>query len=338
MSRDIKKHFRAFRIHQDSEGIRAGIERLCLDDLTAGEVVIQAHYSGVNYKDALAATGKGKILRRSPLVGGVDVAGIVVSSEDESFKEGDAVLVSGCGLSEVYDGGFSEYVRVPSDCVVEIPRGLSLYESMVMGTPALTAALALHRMEANGQHPDNGAIIVTGASGGVGNLVVDLFSKRGYQVVALTSKNDASIAAHLQALGAMQVITSDELTLGSRPLEKACWAGAVDMLGGEVLAYLTRTVNEMGNIASIGLAGGAQLQTTVMPFILRGVNILGVSSTNCPCQLRRDLWGLLANDWKPQHLSEIAQAVISLDELPDVFERMLDNKTHGRVIVSQRGI
>lgn len=328
----VRNPFKAFRIHQDGEGVRAEFEMVTLDDLTPGEVVIEAHYSGINYKDALAATGKGKILRRFPLIGGVDVSGVVVSSSDPQFQNGDAVLVSGSGLSELYDGGYAEYVRVPSQCVVSVPHGLSLFEAMVMGTPALTAALALHRMQLNGQRPEQGPIVVTGASGGVGNLVVDIFARQGYQIIAVTSKPDA--VEPLMALGAQQVKLRDQLLYGGRPLEKALWAGAVDMVGGETLAWLTRTVQEWGNIAAIGLTGGSELHTTVMPFILRGVSILGISSTNCPAELRRKLWLRLAQEWKPAHLGSICHEVIDFQALPGAFEKIIGNHAQGRIVVN----
>ena len=330
----MKKIFKAFRIHHNNNTIQSGIEDITLDDLTEGEVVIDSHYSGVNYKDALAGTGRGKILRRYPLVGGIDVSGRVVYSTNRQFQEGDEVLVTGCGLSEIYDGGYAEYVRVPAQCVIALPQGLSLYEAMVMGTPALTAALALHRMEANNQSPDQGPILVTGASGGVGNLVLDIFSKQGYQLTALTSQ--VGSLKRLTALGANKILRREDLDLDQRPLEKGVWAGAVDMVGGNILSYLTRTTREWGNIASIGLAGGHELNTTVMPFILRGVSILGISSTNCPCELRKQLWQRLGGAWKPRHLDMISTSCCTLADLPKIFTALLDNEIEGRVVVSMK--
>ncbi len=325
------KPFRAFRIHDDNGTIRANIENITLDDLTEGEVVIKAAYSGINFKDALAGTGKGKILRRSPLVGGIDVSGVVHSSTCKQFKEGDEVLITGCGLSEIYDGGYAEYVRAKSKHVIPVPKGLGLFEVMVMGTPAFTAALALHRLEENRQNPSKGPIVITGSGGGVGNLAVDIFSNSGYEVVAVTGKEKQR--EKLTNLGAHKVMLRDEIDFGSRPLEKGLWGGAVDMEGGETLAWLTRTVKEWGNIASIGLTAGAELNTTVMPFILRGVSILGISSTNCPNTLRGKIWQRLGNELKPQHLDIIHQKTILLDDLPSAFEAMLDRKTEGRTLV-----
>lgn len=323
--------FRAFRIYVDSSGTRAGIEQLSLDDLTAGDLVIEANYSGVNYKDALAGTGKGKILRHSPLVGGIDVAGTVVESGYPQFHPGDPVLISGAGLSEIYDGGYAEYVRVPANCVTALPAGLSLLEAMVLGTPALTAALALHRMEQLGQEPDKGPILITGASGGVGNLATSIFAARGYHVTAITGKPE--LRDQLVALGASEVINRKELQMGNRPLEKALWGGAVDTVGGETLAWLTRTVNEWGNIASIGLAGGDELHTTVMPFILRGVSILGINSTTCSSTLRHQLWQQLGSELKPKRMDLIHQGTITMEQLMPSFEKILAGKLQGRTVV-----
>ncbi len=328
----IHQPFRAFRIHNDAGVIRAGIESITLDQLTQGEVVIEAHHSSVNYKDALAGSGQGKILKQYPLVGGIDVAGIVVESQDQQFTPGDKVLVSGCGLSESCDGGYAEYVRAPRHCVIPLPQGLTLQQAMVMGTPALTAALALHRMEQNGQSPALGPIAITGASGGVGHLAIDIFAKQGYEVVAVSGKQ--ALHPHLLALGATRVITPDQLTTQQRPLEKAVWGGAVDTVGGELLAELCRTTHEWGNIASIGLAGGHELNTTVMPFILRGVSILGISSTNCPCKLRRKLWQRLGNELRPTHLESIVVDTIKLEQLNEIFQQMLDGKSRGRIVVT----
>ncbi len=323
--------FRAFRIHNGNGNIRAGIEQLTLDDLTAGDVVIKSAYSGINYKDALAATGRGKILRHYPLNGGIDASGIIAQSSSKHFKAGDKVLVTGCGLSESCDGGYSEYVRVQSDCVIHLPSGLSLFEAMAMGTPAFTAALALQRMEENHQNPALGPIVITGASGGVGNLAIDIFSQQGYEVTAITSKH--SHQQRIIQLGASNVLLRQDIVMAEQPLEKAIWGGAVDTVGGDSLAWLTRSVREWGNIASIGLAASHELHTTVMPFILRGVSILGISSGNCPYDLRRSLWQQLGTKLKPRHLDLITAKTIQLDELMPCFEEMLDRKTEGRTVV-----
>jgi NADPH2:quinone reductase len=325
--------FRAFRIH-DRDGVtRAGVETLQLDTLSAGDVVIEAHYSSVNYKDALAATGRGKILRRFPLVGGVDVSGVVMTSTDARLAAGDEVLVTGCGLGENHDGGFSEIVRVPADWVVPLPGGLALRDAMVMGTAGFTAALAIDRMEQNGQAPEQGPVVVSGASGGVGSIAVDLLAGRGYEVIALSRKPDDG---YLAALGADRVIDAGVAAGSKAPLEKAQWGGAIDTVGGEVLAWLTRTVRPWGSIASIGLAGGAQLNTTVMPFILRGVSLLGITSANCPMERRLKVWNRLTSDLRPQHLEQVVAGEVSLDELPEIVEKVLSGQHRGRYVVKLR--
>lgn len=320
---------RALRIY-DQQG-DARLETLRLDELSAGEVVIAAHWSGVNYKDALAATGRGKILRRFPLNGGVDVAGVVEHSDDARFAPGDAVLVTGCGLGETHDGGFAERVRVAGDWVVPLPDGLSLRESMVIGTAGFTAALAIDRMEQNGQDPAHGPVLVSGATGGVGSHAVDLLAGRGYEVVALSRKPDSD--GYLAALGASRVLDPLDVVHSDAPLEKALWGGAVDTVGGDVLAWLTRTVRPWGNIAGIGLAGGSQLNTTVMPFILRGISLLGITSANCPVERRRRVWQRLVTDLRPRHLDKMVAGEVTLDELPAVFERVLSGQHRGRYVV-----
>jgi len=322
--------FRAYRIH-DQQGT-ARLETLQLEDLSGGEVVIRALYSSINYKDALAATGKGKILRRFPLVGGIDVAGVVELSGDARFDSGDEVIVTGCGLGESHDGGFSEVVRVPADWVVPLPAGLTLRDAMVLGTAGFTAALALDRMEQNGQTPMQGPVLVSGASGGVGSVAVDLLSGRGYEVIALSRKPDTD--GYLAALGASRVLDANTVVSGTAPLESAQWGGAVDNVGGHTLAWLTRTVRPWGSIASIGLAGGAQLDTTVMPFILRGVSLLGITSVNCPMERRRTVWQRLVTDLRPRHLDRILAGVVGLDELPDALDRVLSGNHRGRFLVS----
>ncbi len=323
--------FRAFRIHERDGVTRAGLETLQLDDLSSGEVVIEAHYSSVNYKDALAATGRGRILRRFPLVGGVDVSGVVLESGDSRFTEGDEVLVTGCGLGESHDGGFSEIVRVPADWVVPLPHGFSLRDAMLLGTAGFAAALAIDRMEQNGQVPALGPVVVTGASGGVGSIAIDLLGGKDYEAVALSRKPDTD--GYLALLGADRVIDAHAVTDSKAPLEKAQWGGAIDTVGGEVLAWLTRTVRPWGNIASIGLAGSARLDTTVMPFILRGVSLLGISSANCPMERRQKVWQRLATDLKPRYLDSIVAGEVDLDGLPGVFDKVLSGEHRGRFLV-----
>jgi len=323
--------FRALRIHRDDGRIEPRFEQLTLDQLAAGEVVIRVAYSTINYKDALAATGAGPILRRFPLVGGIDLSGEVVSSEDSRYQPGQKVLVTGCGLSETHDGGYSEYARVRGDWVIPLPPGLDERAAMQLGTAGFTAALAIHRMEQNGQAPGNGPVLVTGATGGVGSLAVNMLAGRGYEVAALTGKPDA--ADYLREIGVARVLPRQEVEFGSRPLEKALWAGAVDNLGGETLAWLTRTVDFWGNIASIGLAAGPELHTTVMPFILRGVNLLGINSVETPRAVRLAVWERIASDLKPAALDRISGKLVDFSELPAQFRAYVEGKVTGRIVV-----
>ena len=323
--------FRAFRIDQKDGAIEAGLVTLGLDDLTEGDVVIRVSHSTINYKDALAATGKGRILRRFPLVGGIDLAGRVVSSADDRFEPGQAVLVNGCGLGETRDGGYAAYARVDGDAVVPIPEGLTPFEAMQIGTAGYTAALAVHRMEQNGQTPAAGPVVVTGATGGVGSIALDLLDARGYEAVAVTGKADR--AEYLESIGARRVLLRGEVDLGNRPLEKAQWAGAIDNLGGELLTWLTRTTGYGGNIASVGLAASVALETTVLPFILRAVCLLGINSVDTPRDLRLAVWQRLAGDLRPRHLDRIAGRTVSLDELPGCFRQYIDGSVTGRVVV-----
>ena len=323
--------FRAYRIDNEDGNITAGFRELSIDELTDGDVVIRVSHSTINYKDALAATGAGRILRRYPLNGGIDLAGEVVSSEDAELQPGDRVLVNGCGLSETIDGGYSEYARVDSQSVVPIPDGMSPAEAMRIGTAGYTAALAIHRMEQNGQLPSSGPIVVTGATGGVGSIAIDMLDGRGYEVVAVTGKK--SEADYLASIGARRTLPRDEIDFGKRPLERAEWAGAIDNLGGEYLAWLTRTTAYGGNIASIGLAASHELHTTVMPFILRAVCLLGINSVDTPRELRLAVWSRIGGDLMPRHLDTIAPRTIGFDELPDAFQAYLDGTVTGRVVV-----
>ena len=325
------KPFKAFRIHSEGGRIAARFEDVTLDDLAAGEVVIRVACSDINYKDALAATGAGKILRRYPLVGGIDLAGTVESSSDARFREGDPVLVTGCGLSETHDGGYAQFARVPGDWVIPMPRGLDAKTAMSLGTAGFTAALAIHRMEQNGQVPDAGPIVVTGATGGVGSVAIDMLATRGYRVIAVSGKADA--AEYLKALGAAEVLDRKSLDLGTRPLEAARFAGAIDNLGGEVLTWLTRTVDFWGNIASIGLASSPELKTTVMPFILRGVALLGINSSATRRDWRLAVWQRIATDLKPRQLARIVTRTIDFGELPQAFPDYLAGRVTGRTLV-----
>lgn len=323
--------FRAFRIDQRDGELVAEFARLTIDDLSEGEVVVKVSHSTINYKDALAATGVGRILRTFPLVGGIDLAGTVVSSADDRFATGDAVLVNGCGLSETRDGGYTEYARLSADSIVPIPDGIDALQAMQLGTAGYTAALAIHRMEQNGQLPENGPVVVTGATGGVGSIAVDMLAARGYEVAAVTGK--AEQVDYLQRIGASRVLLRDEIDLGKRPMEKAEWGGAIDNLGGDYLTWLTRTMKYGGNIASIGLAASHELNTTVLPFILRGVCLLGINSVDTPRDLRLQVWQRIGADLKPQHLDVIASRMITFNELPGAFQAYIDGTVTGRCVV-----
>ncbi|HYQ72591.1 MAG TPA: YhdH/YhfP family quinone oxidoreductase [Gammaproteobacteria bacterium] len=327
--------FRACVVRQYNGRVSAAIEEVGHDFLGPGDVLVEAHYSSVNYKDALAATGRGKIIKHFPLIAGVDVAGVVASSSSARFSTGDPVIVTGCGLGERHHGGFAEFVRVPADWVVPLPADMSLYEAMALGTAGFTAALAIDRMEQNGQHPGLGPILVSGATGGVGSLAVDLLNGRGYSVTALTGKPDA--AAYLERLGADRVLERQAIVASDHPLRSVEWGGAVDNVGGTVLAWLLQTVGPWGSIATIGMAGGSALHTTVMPMILRGVSMLGITSANCPMVWRPRLWNRLASDLRPAHLSDIVTEMIRLEDLPRSFEALLEGKHAGRFVVALQG-
>ena len=325
--------FRAFRIVNEDGRIHGSIANATVAELSAGDVLIKASYSSVNYKDALAATGTGKILRRFPLIGGIDVAGVVASSAASRFREGDEVLVTGYDLGVANDGGYAGYVQVPAGWVVPMPRGLTAFEAMALGTAGFTAGLAIVRLQQNGLRPENGTVVVTGSTGGVGSIAVAGLARLGYDVTAITGKEEAH--EYLRQLGAREVVSRGTLEMGKRPLEKARWAGAVDAVGGDMLAWLTRTTDAWGGIASTGLTGGVELHTTVMPFILRGVSLIGIDSVSCPMEIRTEVWQRLATDMKPNNLAAIAKE-ISLDGLPDAFATLLAGKARGRFVVNVR--
>jgi NADPH2:quinone reductase len=325
------KPFTAYRIHELDGRIVARFDQLTLDDLGHGDVVVRVEYSTINYKDALAATGAGRILRKYPLVGGIDLAGTVVGSRDPRYTSGQHVLVTGCGLSETHDGGYAEYARLNGDWVIPLPAGMSTADAMKIGTAGFTAALAIHRMEQNGQAPANGPVVVTGATGGVGSLAINMLAGRGYEVVAVSGKPEAD--DYLREIGAARILRRQEINVGSKPMEKAQWAGAIDNVGGELLTWLTRTTDQWGNIASIGLAGSPKLETTVMPFILRGVNLLGINSVLTPRDVRLAVWGRIAGDLKPAQLDRVCSKVVPFAELPAQFDDYVKGRIIGRAVV-----
>jgi putative YhdH/YhfP family quinone oxidoreductase len=324
--------FKAFKLEEIDRKIRAGFVDMSLEDLDPGEVVVRVAYSDVNYKDALAATGKGRILRRPACVGGIDFSGTVVSSGDSRFAKGDAVLACGFDLGVAHHGGYAQYARVPAEWLTKLPQGMSLWEAMAFGTAGFTAGLGIVRMEQNGLKPGNGPVIVNGATGGVGSIAVSALAKLGYRVIALTGKEAES--DWLKRLGAKEIKLRSEIDFSKvKPLEKATWAGAVDNLGGEVLAWMAATMNFNGVIASIGLAASPNLNTTVLPFILRGVSLLGINSTDAPSpELRREVWRRLGSDMKPPLLKEMCRT-IPFGDLPKVFEDFINARVSRRVVV-----
>lgn len=327
--------FKALLIEERDGKVSSGYTTLGEAQLDTGEVTIRVAYSSVNYKDALAATGAGKIIRRFPCVGGIDLSGTVIESRDPRFKAGDPVIATSFDIGVAHHGGYAEVARVPGDWVIPLPDGLSLYDAMALGTAGFTAALAVVRMEENHLRPGSGPVIVTGATGGVGSLALDMLASRGYEVVALTGK--AEEAGFLRHLGAADVMLRSELDLSRiRPLDKARWAGAVDNLGGDYLAWIASTMAQGGTIASIGLASSMALNTSVAPFILRGACLLGIDSGYIREPYRHGVWARLASDLKPPHLSEMTRS-IPFSALPETFARYIAGGARGRVVVEIGG-
>lgn len=327
--------FKAYLIEEKEGRTQGGFVSLDESQLDAGDVTIKVAYSSVNYKDALAATGAGRIIRRYPCVGGIDLSGTVEKSSDPRFKPGDPVIATSFDIGVAHHGGYAQYARIPGDWVVPLPADLSLFEAMALGTAGFTAALGVVRMEENGLTPAKGPVIVTGATGGVGSLAVDMLAGLGYQVTALTGKE--AEFDYLKLLGAAEVILRTSLDLSRiRPLDKALWAGAVDNLGGDVLAWIASTMRQGGTIASIGLAASTSLNTTVMPFILRGASLLGIDSGYIGEPYRSGVWQRLASDLRPRHLHEMTRT-IGFEELPDVFDDFLKGRARGRVVVEIAG-
>jgi acrylyl-CoA reductase (NADPH) len=322
--------FKAYLIRADGDAVHADFTTLDRAQMDPGDVVVRIRYASVNYKDALAATGNGKIIRRFPCVGGIDATGTVESSQSSRFKPGDVVIVHGHGFGVAQHGGYAALTRVPAEWVNIIPFGLTELEAITIGVAGYTAALGVDLMELNGTRPDSGKVLVNGATGGVASISIDILAQRGYEVVAVTSK--PAQAQYLKELGASEVIAASDLPAATRPLEKAQWAAAVDSLGGEHLAGLTRTMQKDGVIASIGNAAGLEFTTTVMPFILRGVRLIGVNSDNDP-PLREHVWRRLSGDLRPRHLARIAH-VMPFSELPKAIAEVAAGRNHGRTVIA----
>ncbi len=321
--------FKAVRVSQDGGKTSSALVDTNLDGIDAGEVVIASRFASINYKDALAVTGRGRIITRFPCIAGIDVAGVVEGSSDPRFKVGDPVFVNGFGLGVSHDGGFSERVRVPADWVIPVPAGLSLLDVGTIGVAGFTAALAIHLLEHNGLTPDSGKVLVNGATGGCGSIGIDMLARRGYQVIALTGKAESK--AYLRELGAAEVWVRSEIELGKKALEKSQFAGALDSVGGEQLSWLTRSMQENGVIGAFGNAGGAELATSVFPFILRGVRLIGVSS-NAPMAVRQQVWARIATDLKPRNLDKVGFP-IGIGEVIAHCDNSVAGRVQGRAVV-----
>lgn len=323
--------YKALVAEETGETVSPAVKELNLSDLPQGDVLIRVLYSSLNYKDALSAYGNKGITRKYPHTPGIDSSGVVVSSDVHEFREGDQVLVCGYDLGMNTAGGFGQYIRVPAEWVMPLPVGLTSEESMMLGTAGFTAALAIHKMELNGQNPGNGPILVTGATGGLGSLAVNILSGSGYEVVASTGKAHAT--SYLQSLGVSKIISREETDDQSgKHLIRPRWAGAVDTVGGNILATVIKGCQRHGNVACCGNANSFALNTTVFPFILNGINLLGIDSATCPMELRKALWNKLSKEWRPDALYQIS-TMITLDELPDKIKLILQSKVSGRFVV-----
>lgn len=324
--------FQAFVVDK-RENFTAGIQMIGENDLPAGDVVVRVRYSSVNFKDGLASIPNGNIVRQYPFVPGIDLAGVVVRSNDARYKEGDEVIATSYEIGVSHFGGYSEYARIPADWIVPLPKGLSLKEAMVYGTAGFTAALSVYRLEENGVTPDKGKVLVTGATGGVGSIAVAILTKLGYDVVAVTGKE----AEHdyLRQLGTKEILPREAIVGEKvRALDKQLWAAAVDPVGGNMLAAVLSKMQYGGSVAVSGLTGGTDLPTTVFPFILRGVNLLGIDSVYCPMDVRLKIWQRMATDMKPDGLLEHIQQEITLNELPDALSTILKGESRGRTVVA----
>jgi NADPH2:quinone reductase len=322
--------FRAYRVFKDNGTTSARVVSIKEEDLTPGPVLVKAAYSSINFKDARIASGTFRQPLQFPLIPGIDVSGTVVSSDDPRFRAGDRVLVTGYELGVTHSGGFSEYVRLPGDWIVPVPDHLDEFDVMAIGTAGFTAALSIIELERNGLRPGTGPVVVTGATGGVGSLAIDCLARLGYEVTAVTGK--AERHDYLRELGARDVVSRETITSAKAPLARGTWAGAIDAVGGEMLAALTRSMGYRGGIASCGLTGGEALQITVFPFILRGVKLLGIDSVMCPMPARQEVWRRLATDMKPAHLKRIAHE-IPLEDVGRVVQSLLDGSFTGRAVV-----
>jgi len=330
MRNAVTDKFKALVVTKENDVVEHRIRQLSVDALPEGDVLVAVNYSSLNYKDCLAVFGRGNIVREYPMVPGVDLTGDVLSSESADFQPGDKVLLTGWGVGERYWGGFTQLARLKSEWLIQLPEGLEKLRAMAIGSAGLTAMLCVMALEEQGVSPDQGTILVTGASGGVGGVAVALLAGLGYRVAAVTGRRGTD--DYLYQLGAKQIVDREDLEQQSRPLEKQRWAGAIDTVGGKVLARLLAEMNYGGTVAATGLTGGAELNTTVMPFILRAIKMVGVEVTTCPIPLRKTAWARLTTEL-PGDVLERIYKVISLDEVPHVAEQLLAGKIDGRVVV-----
>lgn len=325
------KEFRALVLDKENEESRLDVRNLTVDDLPEGDVTIQVAYSSINYKDAMVGV-QNQMVSSYPHVPGIDLAGTVVDSTDERFASGDEVIVTSYALGTGHFGGFSEMARVPAVWVLPLPKGLSLKEAMTLGTAGLTAGLSIQRLEDNGLKPGNGSVLVAGATGGVGSLAVDMLAKKGHDVTASTGSPDE--AEYLKRLGAKEIVIRDDvIDTDGTPTRKKKWAAAVDPVGGPTLQYILSTLKYNGSVATSGLVGGVEVSTTVIPFIGRGINWLGIDSVECPMELREKVWKRLGDDLKPTFLNEDIVREVSLEEVPQVMEEILEGNVRGRTLV-----
>ncbi|MCD6570229.1 MAG: YhdH/YhfP family quinone oxidoreductase [Deltaproteobacteria bacterium] len=330
----MESTFLAYQVKKIDDKFVGKVERLKISDLPEGDVLIEVAYSSLNYKDGLSAIGNPGVTRKYPHIPGIDAAGVVTESTSSKFKPGDEVVITGYDLGMDTDGGFAQYCRIKADWIVPLPKGLSLKEVMILGTAGFTAALCVNHLIHNGLSPEKGPVLVTGASGGVGSVAISILAKLGYNVFASSGKKDQY--DFLKKIGAREVISrEDTQTDSNRPLLKEQWAGVVETVGGKTMEYVLRTTKYMGGVASCGLVGGAGFTTTVLPFILRGVALLGVDSVQCPMDLRLKIWDKLSSEWKPDTLDLLA-SMIDLDGLDTAIKEILAGKIKGRTLVEPK--
>ncbi|MCQ4253490.1 YhdH/YhfP family quinone oxidoreductase [Stutzerimonas stutzeri] len=324
--------FKALQVSEAAEGrFESKIVDRVIDELPAGEVLIRVSYSSLNFKDALSASGNRGVTRSFPHTPGIDAAGVVASSSVGEFAEGDEVIVTGYDLGMNTAGGFGQYIRVPAAWVIKRPQGLSLREAMILGTAGLTAALCVDKLEQAGLEPGEAPVLVTGATGGVGSIAVALLASLGYKVAAVTGKADQ--AEFLTRLGASQIVERAALQAGvEKALLKEQWGGAVDTVGGDILFNVVKSLQRGASVACCGLTAGTHFQASVLPFILRGVNLLGVDSVEIPLVVKASMWDKLSLQWKLANLDDLSQEV-GLEQLPEAIERILTGGQVGRVLV-----